>query len=267
MKDKKISLVTFNVKGSPLFEKETYKRLDIIDLALNNKRDVDIVNLQEIFTYYHLYLLRKKMVDFPYCVFESFIFGPKGGLVTFSKVPIKKVKFVSYPNPKIIKKLFLGKGILINKIRDSMTYILNTHLTANRDNDWSKTSRFYSIHVNQIEKLKKTVESIKSFDYIIATGDFNISKKSSLYKKITDEMQMKDVFKKYNSPTFHQEFMSKGERSNRIDFVLIKNRKRWKAIKKGHLFTKGSLPKKINKGFSSDHIGLQVQFNLESKYE
>lgn len=262
MKDKKISLMTFNVKGSPLFNKETYKRIRLIGLSLNNKRGVDIINLQEVFTYYHLYLLKKKMIDFPYCIFESFIFGPKGGLVTFSKIPIQKSNFVSYPNSKILKRLFLSKGVLINKIKDSIIYILNTHLTANRDNDWSKTNRFYAIHIIQIEKLKKTIENIKSFNFLIISGDFNISKNSDLYKKITDEMQMKDVFRKYNFPTFHQEFMSKSEKSNRIDYILIKTKKRWNSKKKNHFFTKVQLAKKINKGFLSDHIGLQASFSF-----
>lgn len=264
MKNKKISLATFNIKGSPLFKKETYKRIGLIGSSLNNKRDIDVVNLQEVFTYYHLYLLRKKMVDFPYCMFESFILGPKGGLVTFSKIPIQKSGFVSYPNPKIIKRLFLGKGVFINKLKYSTIYILNTHLTANRDNDWSKTNRSYFTHVRQIEKLKKTIEGIKSFDYIIITGDFNISKKSDLYEKITDKMQFDDIFRKSDFPTFHQEFMSKSEKSNRIDYILIKARKKWRIIKKSHLFTEIQLIKNINKGFLSDHIGLQTVFDLES---
>jgi endonuclease/exonuclease/phosphatase family metal-dependent hydrolase len=202
------------------------------------------------------------MTNYPYCLFEPFIFGPKGGLVTFSKIPVQKSALVSYPNPKIFKKIFLGKGVLINKIKDSAIYILNTHLTSNRDNDWSKTNRFYSVHISQIEKLKKAIENIKSFNFLIISGDFNISKNSDLYKKITDGMQIKDVFRKYNSPTFHQEFMSKSEKSNRIDYILIKTKKRWSSTKKSHLFTKVQIAKKINKGFSSDHIGLQTLFSF-----
>jgi len=263
MKTNKISLATFNLKGSPILERDTYKRIKTLGISLN-KKDIDIVNLQEVFTYYHLYLLKRKMSNFPYCLFEPFVFGPKGGLVTISKIPIQKASFVSYPNPKIFKRIFLGKGVLINKIKDSAIYILNTHLTANRDNDWSKTNRFYPVHVSQIEKLKKAIENIKSFNFLIVSGDFNISKNSDLYKNITDKIQLKDVFKEYNFPTFHQEFMSKKEKSNRIDYILIKTKKRWSSTKKSHLFTKAQIAKNINKGFLSDHIGLQTLLNLKS---
>jgi endonuclease/exonuclease/phosphatase family metal-dependent hydrolase len=263
MKVNKISLATFNLKGSPILEKDTYKRIKTLGISLN-KKDIDIINLQEVFTYYHLCLLRRKMINFPYCVFEGFIFGPKGGLVTFSKIPIQKSSFVSYPNPKIVKRMFLGKGMLINKIENSAIYVLNTHLTANRDNDWSKTNRFYPTHISQIERLKKVIENINSFKFLIVSGDFNISKNSDLYKKVINKMQLEDVFEEYNFPTFHQEFMSKGEKSNRIDYILIKTKKRWSSTSKGHLFTKAQIARNINKGFLSDHIGLQALLNLES---
>ena len=258
---KEIKIITFNIQGTSIFDNGTYDRLGkISDLLSQN--DADIINIQEVFTYYHLYILKKRLKRFHYCIFEKYIFGPKGGLITFSKLPIKKSGYIQYPSPKILKSFFLQKGVLISKIKNSTITILNTHLSANRDNDWRRSSRFYIIHENQIKRLQEIVKLIKGIQII--SGDFNISKSSGLYKDLVRMLGVQDIFGGYNFPTFHQEFMSGNEKSNRIDYVLIKKIGRLKITEIKHIFVKKYLSEDINHGFLSDHVGLEASIKISS---
>ncbi len=258
MKIKMLSIATFNVQGTPIFSADTYNRIRKIAEVLNST-DVDIINLQEIFTYQHLVIFKKILKNFHYCLFQGFIFGPKGGLVTFSKVSIEKQKYISYSSVTLTKKLFLSKGILINKIKNSSIFIVNTHLTANRDNNWSKNNRFYLIHKNQITEFSNIINRIQDYDFVISGGDFNISKKCSLYRQLIAESKSQDLFKKYGFPTFHKEFMTEDENSHRIDYLLIKvNENKFSVVNKEHIFAKQLISEDNNRGFLSDHVGLKT---------
>lgn len=254
----KFSVITFNIKGAPLLSMATYKRIHILANKLS-KIKVDVINLQEIFTYYHLFVLKKSLKNFPYCSFGKNIFGPKCGLVTFSKIPIKKKDCIVYPNKKNLKNVFLEKGILVSKLIDPSIFIVNTHLTANRDNDWSIKNSLYPLHLNQIIKLLRVVGHINSTSVIC--GDLNISDNSDFYLMLM-KFGLLDIFKKSNLPTFHIEFMSKGQRGNRIDYILIKTESKLKIFKRSHLFKAKYLSKEINHGYLSDHVGLFATFYL-----
>lgn len=268
MKVKKMSIISFNVQGTPSSSAKTYYRLNKIAEILNSE-DVDIVNLQEVFTYKHLSVLRNRLQNFRYCALEKFVIGPKGGLVTFSKIPIKKKKYIPYPSKlsksnlirSFLRNILTGKGILINRIKNSSIFIVNTHLTVALSSDWPKVS---SHHKKQIAKLSNSINSIKDYDLLILSGDFNIPKKSYLYKELLTKLEARDVFQNYNFPTFHKEFLPKHERGNRLDYLLVKtNKTKFRVTNKEHIFTKKLIQKDINRGFVSDHIGLKttLEFN------
>lgn len=267
-----LSVVTFNTQGAQAFWHSSFSRFDSSAKQLNLV-DAQIIDLQEVFTYRHLRILKRHLTKFNYCVFERNIWGPKGGLVTFSKFPIEIRSYTPYSSITLLntgqigtyfRNLFTRKGILISKLRSSPIYFVNTHLTTNRDNDWSKNNRFFSIHQAQIKELCALINSIKHYSLIVISGDFNISKKSDLYKKLIKELHAKDVFIEHNSPSFHSEFMSNPETPNRIDYLLVKNHtKNFKTTGKKHLFTRRLIPKNINHGFLSDHIGLKADFEFQ----
>jgi hypothetical protein len=113
--------------------------------------DALIVNLQEVHTYGLVTVLKKHLKSYPYMAFKPSVFGPKAGLITFSKLPIEMVSFASLfkATRKLDKSVMLSraaldslfKGVLIIRIKDSVT-VLNVHLSANTDGDWSKANRF-----------------------------------------------------------------------------------------------------------------------------
>lgn len=94
--------------------------------------DVDVVNLQEVLTYYHLQLLRRSMPSYR-ASFRPSAAGPAGGLTTFSRHPVTTTSYR--------RLTAVLKGALVTRLAD--VTIVNTHLSANRDGDWSPTSRYY----------------------------------------------------------------------------------------------------------------------------
>src|SRR5882672_6943780 len=95
---KELSLVTFNTLGTPFFAPDITKRYKKIG-QLINEGDFDVICLQEVFTYYHLMLLQKKITKFPYVCYEKAFAGPRGGLVIFSKLPLSNQDYQTYSFP------------------------------------------------------------------------------------------------------------------------------------------------------------------------
>jgi len=93
MQKRKLTILTFNTAGVPFIETNIRRRYKLIAAELNRQK-YDIINLQEVHLYPMVHLLKK-------------IVGPKGGLVTFSKIPILATKYHQFP--KIRKLTFHEK--------------------------------------------------------------------------------------------------------------------------------------------------------------
>lgn len=274
-KESKFTLITFNAQGVPSFRSSTLFRFRKIG-ALLNKTDADIINLQEVFTYKQISILKSELTNFQYFVYEKSMLGPKGGLVTFSKKRIKKMYYISYSYPfellfdflkngwirVILRNLLSGKGILISKTIDDGVYIANTHLIANPTGDWSELGRFSNIYTTCIKTLKGVLVPLKS-DFVLLTGDFNFPKTSYLYTDLISKLNLKDLFEDEESPTFRKEFLPHGVKGSRLDFILMKqNSLHSLSVKKHTLFAKREISIKNNKGFLSDHLGLRIDIKM-----
>lgn len=279
MNPKKLTVITFNVQGVPSFSEKTRYRFKKITRALK-KEDADIINLQEVFTYRNLNILKSCLKNYPYFGYSKFILGPRGGVVTFSKIPLKKEKYIPYSSVNLLKSKLLktfrrnmltGKGILVTRIdgldsdelKKAPIFILNTHLIANSSNDWSKKNSFNCVYLDQIEKLTSAIRSLKNYAVLILSGDFNIPVGSDLYKTMVSNLKMTDVFAKETRPTFHKKFLPKGEMGNRLDYLLTKsNRIKLIVSSKTHIFTTRLISRNINRGFVSDHLGLKATLSF-----
>src|SRR3954469_13803830 len=83
-----LSVISFNTCGAPILSKkikERYTRL----AAILNKSQSDILSLQEVHTYRHFKILKKALTNYPYVSYKKYLYGPRGGLVIFSKKPIE----------------------------------------------------------------------------------------------------------------------------------------------------------------------------------
>lgn len=277
-----LSLVSFNAMGLFNFNslhgiiksRNVMKRLEKTAELLKSKK-TDILAFQEVHTYSALKLLRKRLKStYPFIAYKKFIYGPRGGLVVFSKFPIEKAEYVNFKkrgsifNQSIVAHI-IRNGVLACKIYGAPLYVLNTHLTPNMDHDWSKTNRFSKYIDAQIRQMATIVKGLKKKKYeIILAGDFNTAKDSYLYENFVKMTKAFDVFHNFSSPTLQSEYLTKNKKAERIDYIFLINQYAKATIESTmHLFDEKVKMKKGKPLYLSDHIALKIDISLEFEPE
>lgn len=152
----KLSILSFNTLGTPFFAPDIKKRFNKA-AEIINAADIDIVCLQELFLYHHLSIFKNKLTNFQYCNFDKNIFGPRGGLAIFSKLPLTQGKFTRFKYPKKIAIPFYTKiaqhGILSATIEPFSIQIAVSHLSSDTVHNLSPKNRLYDLIKTQSEQL------------------------------------------------------------------------------------------------------------------
>ncbi|RZT19728.1 endonuclease/exonuclease/phosphatase family metal-dependent hydrolase [Kribbella sp. VKM Ac-2569] len=243
----RLTVASLNTRGVPLFSSNLRSRYIAIAEAFETS-DADVVNLQEVLTYYHLQLLRRSMPSYR-ASFRPSAAGPAGGLVTFSRHPVTAATYRRFPSPSVsalprITRLTASlKGVLTTTLPGLA--ILNAHLSANHDGDWSLTSRYHRLHQAQLTTLAQYVGTVE--EPAVLTGDFNIARDSSLYRDFLGNSRLADAFGDDCPPTFHQAYLPPDRSPHCIDFVLLS----------GPTLTVESTH--LEDSYPSDHLGLIVR--------
>lgn len=257
----KITIVTFNTQGIRAFSSDYFKKCDMFADYMNT-HDIDICNLQEVFFHQHFYYLKKKMTAFPHCSYQPSLFGPKAGLVTFSRTPITRHShrlFSKVGNifDRSIISVLGKKGMLVSRHQDTGLYSINTHFSANFSNDWNTKNRDTLLLELQVDELQREIMTTPGS--CIISGDLNIQKNSYLYKKIM-QADIDDVFADYTGATHRGDVFVASDQELQLDYIFFSKNKL--TIKDRRYI----LDKKITIGkdeqFISDHLGLQVTLKL-----
>lgn len=191
----------------------------------------DVLNLQEVFRYAHLKALRAHLPLYPHVAYRPGVVGPAGGLVTFSRLPLGSPRYRSFaglaPTRGRLKfrvrraLLSAVQGLMMVRLAGLPVTIVNTHLTANRDGDWSPGNRFFAFHHAQLRRFNTTLRRRRRPGLTVITGDFNIASNSSIYPSIIDHGARHDPFAATDPVTFHARFLPPGEPAHRIDYILV----------------------------------------------
>ncbi len=243
--------------------------VDIYNLALRykaiadyfNSSTVDVIQFQEVFTYLHLALFKYFLSGYQYCQFQASYMGPKGGLVTFSRHQLIKHRHINYSRHfvpylgKSIIELFTQRGLLITEIKGFSVALINTHLTAVLNADWSQKSKYYKELSSEINEFHQLVNDESLNKIGIATGDFNTAKGSDLFWQLISCPRLNDPFEKDELPTRHQCFAALGRKTNCVDYIFVFGDKSLYKVKENkRIFTE--------RPYASDHIGLQISLTL-----
>jgi endonuclease/exonuclease/phosphatase family metal-dependent hydrolase len=228
----------------------------------------DVITLQEVHTYFVLNILRKKL-NYPFVVYEKYIYGPKGGLVTFSKFPVEGYEYVGFKKRgSIYNSSFIAhvirNGILVTKLKDFPLVILNAHATPNLDHDDSKNNRFIKYIDAQLDQISGLVRGmIAEKENVILAGDLNVAKNSYSYDQFVHKSGLDDVFSDIDSPTQHQEYLQKSKKVRRIDYIFSKAvGSKSKIENKTHVFSEKYVLENGRKCYLSDHIGLKASISF-----
>lgn len=88
-------VASLNTRGIPIIGSRLAERYAAI-AEVFEASEVDVVNFQEVLTYYHLRQLVRWMPSYRVSCRRSAV-GPAGGLVTFSRGPVESTRYVRFP--------------------------------------------------------------------------------------------------------------------------------------------------------------------------
>jgi sphingomyelin phosphodiesterase 2 len=259
----RVTIVSLNTRGVPLVGSCLAGRYAVIGGALE-AGDADVACFQEVFTWWHLLVLARRMRSFRYVSFRASSAGPAGGLVTLSRLPVSSTVYRGFGIPpetagiSRAARLRAGlKGSLMTWLARPELCVINTHPVANRDGDWSQTGRFYPLHCAQLAVLARMVRSVSA--PTVVCGDFNIDRGSSLFSGFVTGNGLADAFEGSCPATFRAEYLPAGETPHCIDFILTADGVKAEAA--GVVFT-GKEPLPGGPGYVSDHVGLRASLFL-----
>jgi exonuclease III len=268
-----LTVATFNTFGIPVFSPHVEDRYRAFSAALENTAP-DVINLQEVHTYRLLHLLKECLPSYPFVLYKRAVIGAKGGLVTFSRHPLEMIDYVSFQSSgKSLPNRIFGalnikdKGSLITQLQNMPLAIVNTHLTANRDNDWSKDTASYFRHQVELEQLARLIERTRKLQRaVIVSGDFNVAKGSELYQRFVQTTHVHDIFHGDMRPTYHQDYLPDGQASHCIDylFYISTDSKTVMVSQTSLLFQDKTQLPNGKEGYLSDHIGLLAELMISS---
>lgn len=258
-----LTIASLNTQGVPVRGSRLPSRYALISTQLH-AGDADVVCFQEVFTYWQLRLLARRMISFRHVSYRPSPIGPAGGLVTFSRLPLAGTAYRGFGIPPTAvgiswwTRFRAGlKGVLVTRLASPGLCVLNTHPVANRDGDWSRGSRFYPLQRAQLASLTRALHSVPA--PAIICGDFNIDRESTLFGEFIESTGLADAFEGSCPATFRREYLPAGETPHCIDFILTTAGV--EAEVATVMFTgKEALPG--GPGYVSDHLGLRARLSL-----
>ncbi len=259
----RVTVVSLNTRGVPVVGTHLARRYAMIGAELD-AGDADVACFQEVFTWWHLRLLARRMRSFGHVSYRPAPPGPAGGLVTFSRRPVSGTIYRGFgipPRADRISRLtrFQAgmKGALVSRLARPGLFIVNTHPVANKDGDWSRAGRFYPLHRAQLDALTRAVLSVPA--PAVVCGDFNVDRDSALFGEFLAGTGLADAFEGRCPATFRAEYLSAGKTPLCIDFILTGDGVKAEA---GTVLFAGKEPLPGGPGYVSDHLGLCARLFL-----
>lgn len=274
MKTTRYTALSLNMYGTPFHPKKIVKtilrnavrkRFSAI-AAIIETLESDFLFLQEVHDFPHYFFLRKLLPTYPYAAYKKSLYGPRGGLVIFSRHPLTHSHFYDFMDKgKIYNKSITGhlslKGILAVRLRDHDLWLFNTHLTQNSDHDWSPSNRYISLLISQLQQVIVHTASItKKGGSIILAGDLNMPKDTQYYDQFLKESRLHDSFKADSFTTYHQSFLPEGAAVGRVDYIFTSPSLR--VIKKSYILKNPLRDDEGKEFYASDHIGLLASYEM-----
>ncbi|GAA3216698.1 endonuclease/exonuclease/phosphatase family protein [Actinocorallia longicatena] len=127
----------------------------------------------------------------------------RGGLVVLSRWPVGGGGFRGYAVGRPVRgEWLMRKGVQRVEVRAPFgdVTVVNTHLTANRDGDWSAGNRYSGVQRGELARLGEVVAGIGG--RVVVAGDFNVPRESSELAAFAAAAGVTDLLEGRTEPTF-----------------------------------------------------------------
>lgn len=199
-----LRLLTFNT----LFRGHTGARLRALGRLLD-RSPLDVACLQEVVARRTLAIVRGATPSFPHAAWVPY--GPfvRGGLVTLSRRPLRCLRADVYcrrggRHLHSLSDWFIRKGLVVTELDldGRPVVVVNTHLVANYDDDWSPGNPFAAVERVELRQLAEVVAGIDPGLPLIVAGDLNVPTGSWLFDEFLAATGLHDPLADRPEPTF-----------------------------------------------------------------
>lgn len=164
----------------------------------------DIVCLQEILHRGSVRLLRRLTPGFGHH-FASGFPVLHGGLMLLSRWPLAQRGFTLFPKagpPRTELLMRKGAQAAVVETPGGPLAVVNTHLSANRDGDWSPGNRYARIARGEMAALAGVVAALDPTLPVVVAGDFNVPRDSPEFVAFAAAAGLHDVLCGDPAPTY-----------------------------------------------------------------
>lgn len=221
-----LSLLSLNTFGTPFYL--GWGRLARLAEKLEGLGP-KVICLQEIQQNDYISLLARRLSTYPYRAFFPYIVAPKGGLGTFSRLPINGQQFELYQDRGLrwlitFSDWGLFKGVLAAHLAlDGLeVFILNTHMNANYTGDWRPQNPLAHTQHRQVEQLTQLLDGMPAEVLIILCGDFNFPRTSFLYQELISKNGLIDPLRDDPRPTYRPFPLTPPKWNMTLDYILLR---------------------------------------------
>ncbi|GIH20671.1 endonuclease/exonuclease/phosphatase family protein [Rugosimonospora africana] len=195
-----LRLLTFNT----LFKGDVRARLRVLGAILERER-YDLVCLQEVMYRRNARLLRRVAgAAYPYRAFTGAV-ALRGGLMLLSRWPIRRCVFTRFAmtgpaRPELLMRK--GAQVAVVALPGADCAVVNTHLSANRDGDWSPANRYTRVQRGELDRLGALLSAIDPRLPLIVMGDFNLPRSSRVLAEFAAAQSLADTMNGSREPTY-----------------------------------------------------------------
>ena len=258
----RFTLLTFNT----LFRPAARARLRAI-APIINESGIDVVCLQEVIYRANASMLERELTFYERPAARRFGIWCVGGLVTFSRVLIRSASYEVFERRGQWRSIaaadrLLGKGFLTteHEIAGLSVVVINTHLLANYDQDWSAGNRFARDQEMELAQLAGAIATMSPESLIIVAGDLNVPAGSDMFRRFVDATGLVNAFGVKTSPDTLRPVRS-GAPGFVIDHILYRPPTRVQVQCDAQTMLEAAV--QLHNGrtvFPSDHLGVCATF-------
>lgn len=255
-----LRLLTFNT----LFKGDVRVRLRALGARLE-EGGYDVVCLQEVMYRRSADLLRRIAPAYRHHAYTGAV-ALRGGLVMLSRLPITRCRFARYPiSGPVRPELVMRKGAQFASIATELgeLVVVNTHLSANRDDDWSPGNRYTRVERAELDHLAGRLATLDPAVPVVVAGDLNVPRDSSVFAGFLATAGLRDVLAGDTRPTYRP--TPRWPTPPAFDHVLIRGGRMTGAARL--VFQE---PVRLDDGreaFLSDHYGVEAMIGGQQTIE